>query len=100
MFDVGGGELLLIVFAILMLFGPKKIPEIAQMIGKGMQKVKQAQAQFQSQINDIQTDINKVSDIGTVPAVKFPPQPIEDVSSVSLSPTRNIENPDQKENLS
>ena len=58
MFDVGGGELLLIVLAILLLFGPKKLPEVAQTIGKGMRKVKQAQAQFQSQLNEIQKEIN------------------------------------------
>lgn len=59
MFDVGGGELLLIVLAILLLFGPQKLPEVAQTIGKGMRKVKQAQAQFQSQLNEIQNEITK-----------------------------------------
>jgi sec-independent protein translocase protein TatA len=95
MFDVGGGELILIVFAILMLFGPKKIPEIAQMIGKGMQKVKQAQSQFQSQINDIQTDITRVADLESTVAVKLPPQPAEEDTHKKSNPIRNIENPDQ-----
>lgn len=58
MFDIGGGELIVIVLAILVLFGPKKIPEIAQMIGKGMQQFKKAQAQFENQLKDIQKDIN------------------------------------------
>jgi sec-independent protein translocase protein TatA len=98
MFDVGGGELLLIVFAILLLFGPKKIPEIAQMIGKGMQKVKQAQAQFQSQINDIQTDINKVIDIESVQSVKLAPDQSGIVNSTPSTPTRNIENHELKNN--
>jgi TatA/E family protein of Tat protein translocase len=57
MFDIGGPELIVIVLFILILFGPKKIPEFAQMVGKGMQKIKQAQAQFQSQINDIQSEL-------------------------------------------
>lgn len=59
MFDVGGGELLLIVLAILLLFGPDKLPEFAKNINKGLRKIKQAQAQFQSQINDLQKDIDK-----------------------------------------
>jgi len=63
MFDVGGGELLLIVFAILILFGPEKLPELAQMFGKGMQKVRQAQAIFQSQLNEIQTEVSKSVDM-------------------------------------
>jgi sec-independent protein translocase protein TatA len=57
MFDIGGGELLLIILVILVLFGPKKIPEIAQMVGKGMRKVKEAQAQFQTQINALEHEI-------------------------------------------
>ncbi len=62
MFDVGGGELILVVLAVLLLFGPKKLPEIAQMVGKGMQQVRKAQAQFQVQINEIKTELN---DVGT-----------------------------------
>jgi len=58
MFDIGGGELILIVLAIIVLFGPKKIPEIAQMFGKGMQQVRRAQAQFTQQFNEIKSEIN------------------------------------------
>ncbi|MFM7157718.1 MAG: twin-arginine translocase TatA/TatE family subunit, partial [Bacteroidota bacterium] len=43
MFDIGGAEFLLIGLAILMLFGPKKIPEIMQAIGKGIRYFRQAQ---------------------------------------------------------
>lgn len=58
MFDVGGGELLLIVLAVIVLFGPQKLPEIAQMFGKGMRKVRDAQAQFNKQVNTIKQEIN------------------------------------------
>jgi len=57
MFDIGGGELILIVLAIIVLFGPKKIPEIARMFGKGMQEFRRAQAQFNSQFADIKQEI-------------------------------------------
>lgn len=40
--DVGGGELLLILLAVFLLFGPKKIPEIARAIGKGMYQLNKA----------------------------------------------------------
>lgn len=62
MFDVGGGELILIVLAAILLFGPKKLPEIAQMFAKGMKKVRSAQAEFKGQINEIQSEINSVAD--------------------------------------
>jgi len=57
MFDVGGGELILILLAILILFGPKKIPEAVQMFAKGVRKFKQAQAQFQSEFNEVTKDV-------------------------------------------
>lgn len=51
MFDLGGGELLLIVLAVLVLFGPKKLPELAQSLGRGMREFKRAQREFTEQIN-------------------------------------------------
>jgi len=61
MFDIGGPELIVIVLFVLILFGPKKIPEVAQTVGKGLRKIKEAQAQFQSQINEIQKDVKSVA---------------------------------------
>ncbi|NJD23258.1 MAG: twin-arginine translocase TatA/TatE family subunit [Melioribacter sp.] len=52
--NLGAGEILLIVLVILILFGSKKIPELAQGIGKGMREFKKA-------LNDVQEDI-KISD--------------------------------------
>lgn len=58
MFDVGGGELLLILLAVIVLFGPKKLPEIAQMFGKGMSHLRKAQNEIQSQFNEIKSEVN------------------------------------------
>ncbi|MBA4406092.1 twin-arginine translocase TatA/TatE family subunit [bacterium] len=52
--NLGAGEILLIVLVILILFGSKKIPELAQGIGKGMREFKKA-------LNEVQEDI-KISD--------------------------------------
>lgn len=57
MFDVGGGELILILLAIIVLFGPKKIPEIAQMFGKGLSHLRKAQSELQSQLGDIKSEV-------------------------------------------
>ena len=48
--SLGATEILLIVFAILILFGAKKIPELAKGIGKGMREFKKA-------VNDVQEDL-------------------------------------------
>lgn len=57
MFDIGGGELLLILLVVLILFGPKKIPEVAQLIGKGVQKVRRAQEELVEQVRQINTAV-------------------------------------------
>ena len=51
-FSFGGGEIFVILIIILMLFGSKKIPELARGIGKGIREVKDA-------TNDIQREITK-----------------------------------------
>lgn len=66
MFDVGGGELILIVLAIILLFGPKKLPEIAKTISKGFREVKRAQQEFtshfDSEIDEIKKPIETVKE--------------------------------------
>ena len=51
MFDIGGGELLLILIFVLITFGPKKLPELAQSLGRGLREFKRAQREFTEQIN-------------------------------------------------
>lgn len=48
--NIGGWEIILIVLAILILFGAKKIPELAQGVGKGMKEFKKA-------IREVEDDI-------------------------------------------
>jgi len=59
MFDIGGAELIFIVFVVLMLFGPKKIPEVAKMMSNGMQKLKNAQNEISKEITNIKDEINQ-----------------------------------------
>lgn len=55
MFGIGGGELVFILFIVLMLFGSDKIPEIARTMGKAM-------AQLKNATNDIKSEIQKGAD--------------------------------------
>ncbi|WP_269226241.1 Sec-independent protein translocase subunit TatA/TatB [Flavobacterium eburneipallidum] len=52
MFGIGGGELIFILFVILMLFGSDKVPDIARTMGKAM-------AQLKNATNDIKSEIQK-----------------------------------------
>ena len=62
MFDIGLPELLLIGVVVLLMFGPEKLPEIARTLGKGMQKVKQAQMQFQNELNNVKEEMKVQED--------------------------------------
>ena len=62
MFDIGLPELLLIGVVVLLWFGPEKLPEIARSLGKGMQKVKQAQMQFQNELNSVKEEMKVQED--------------------------------------
>ena len=55
LFGISGGEIFVIVLLILIFFGPKKIPEIARTLGKGINEIKKVQ-------KDINTEINRYSD--------------------------------------
>ncbi len=50
--NFGTGEIIIIVFVILLLFGGKKIPELMKGIGKGVRS-------FKKGMNEIEDEINK-----------------------------------------
>ena len=50
--NLGFPEMMFIFVLALILFGPKKLPEIGRQIGKGLSEFKRASREFQSQIED------------------------------------------------
>ncbi len=63
MFNIGGGELFFILFMVLMLFGSKKIPEIARGLGKGIREMKDAARGVEQEISREMNDIKKDVDV-------------------------------------
>ena len=55
----GGGELLLIFVAVLLMFGPKKLPEIARNIGKAMEYLRQTSQEFRDQVMRLDEETTK-----------------------------------------
>jgi sec-independent protein translocase protein TatA len=53
---LGGTEVMLIVLAILLLFGAKKIPELARGLGKGIREFKDATKEIKSDIENSAKD--------------------------------------------
>ena len=54
--NIGGGELLLILFVVFIFFGPKKLPELGKSIGKGIRE-------FRTAMRGIQEDIENTTKI-------------------------------------
>ncbi len=51
MFNIGGGEVLVILIVALIFLGPSKLPEIARTLGKTTQTIKRVSESFRSELN-------------------------------------------------
>lgn len=51
-FSISGGEILVIIIVVYLVFGPKKLPELARKLGKVINEIKKT-------TNDIKREINK-----------------------------------------
>lgn len=54
--NLGTGEIIIIVFVVLLLFGGKKIPELMKGLGKGVRSFKQGMNEISDEINKPTTD--------------------------------------------
>lgn len=50
MFNMGGTELILILFVVLLFFGAKKLPELARGLGRGIREFKDATKEVKDNI--------------------------------------------------
>ena len=51
-FNLGGGEIFIIMVVILLFFGSKRIPDLARGLGKGMREFKDAMSGVQRDLED------------------------------------------------
>jgi len=67
-FNLGGGEIILILAVVLLLFGAKKLPELAKGLGQGIREFKKAS-------NDVTDEISRSMDEPPqTPQKKLPPE--------------------------
>lgn len=62
-FNMGGGEIFIILLIVLLLFGSKKIPELARGLGKGIRYFKEATGDVQREIKDNIRDVKDDADL-------------------------------------
>lgn len=67
--DIGGPELLLVLFIILLLFGGEKLPQLARGLGKSVREFKKATSEAQNEIK------RAMEDDPEPPATKAPRTP-------------------------
>jgi len=72
--NLGGGEILVILVFVLIFFGPKKIPEIAQGLGKGIREFRKATKDIQ---DAVEKEVNEVKDV----AQEIKPKLLDDGAS-------------------
>lgn len=60
--NLGTGEIIIIVFAILLLFGGKKIPELMRGIGKGVKSFKDGMSGIEEEIKKTPEETEKKED--------------------------------------
>jgi TatA/E family protein of Tat protein translocase len=58
-FDISGGELIVILFFVLIFFGSKGIPGIARTLGRTMRQVRDASAEVQREIQKGSIDVKQ-----------------------------------------
>jgi TatA/E family protein of Tat protein translocase len=59
---LGGPEIAVIFLVVLLLFGAKKIPELARGLGKSMGEFKKARTEFEDEIKRAEVEVDKEDD--------------------------------------
>ena len=66
MFGLGGGELLLLAFIALIFIGPKKLPELAKGLGKGIREFQKAKDDLVQEVVEERPKVSESSPSSTV----------------------------------
>ena len=71
--SLGFGEILVVMFIILLLFGARKLPELAKGLGQGLREFKKATSEIQEELasaTNLEEPVKKVKDSSTSEAAE------------------------------
>ena len=93
MFGIGMPELLLILAVALIVLGPKKLPELARALGKGMAEFRRATDELKDEFRNMEHDLDDAS-----PTVAAKNEPLVEHPTPAHPPEETV--PVEKKNLS
>uniref|UniRef100_A0A7C4EL69 Sec-independent protein translocase protein TatA n=1 Tax=Thermodesulfovibrio aggregans TaxID=86166 RepID=A0A7C4EL69_9BACT len=96
MFDLGFQELIVIFIVALLVFGPKRLPELGYALGKTMNEIKKAfqsaKSEMESEIHDVKETVDNVKEDIKNP-LQLKDELFKDIPSISdLRVDKHIEN--------
>lgn len=75
MFGIGMPELLLILVVALLVLGPKRLPEVARVLGRGLAEFRRATSDLTDELRNAQVMIEEETRQATLAAQQKPPPP-------------------------
>jgi Tat protein translocase TatB subunit len=85
MFGIGMPELLLILALALIVLGPKKLPELARALGKGMAEFRRATDELKDELRQMEREIDESSTSATNKDDPFAEKPADPASPSPLA---------------
>jgi sec-independent protein translocase protein TatA len=87
LFNLGGGEIILILAIVLILFGAKKLPELAKGLGQGIKEFKKATHNVSEEVREAMAERHPTVPGRFAPAAIAPMVPESAVTQDPTSPT-------------
>lgn len=81
MFGLGLPELIIIFVIALLVFGPKKLPDLGKSVGRAMAEFKRAQQDFQESVQSEMKEVEKTADL----------QKVKELGSIELKAYENAD---------
>ncbi|HUI44880.1 MAG TPA: TatA/E family twin arginine-targeting protein translocase [Nitrospirota bacterium] len=100
MFGLGFPELLLIFVIALIVFGPKKLPEIGRSIGRALAEFKRASEEFQESMKAEMKEVEKTAQLDEIKKIgqELTPDETKQASAPETAPMEQNKEKEKKEN--